>query len=109
MRFHDRLKRFARKQNGIICNDPEGLHATLQIAKRLFTEALANGPALTVVQAVDRAIPMASPKCPVKVRHYALRVLIRNTTLGKSPLAVLADAVVAQGKVNRFQQRGPQA
>lgn len=109
MNFHDRLKRYARKQNGIICGDPEGVLAVLQTTRRVFNEALRDGPALTVVQAMDQAIPMAAPKDPFKARHYALRVLIRNTTLEKSPLQVIADAITAQGRVNRFMKKGPQA
>lgn len=110
MSFHTRLKRFARKHNGVITGDPDGVLAVLQVAKRLFGEALKTGPAITVVQAVDKAIPMAAPKDPVRARHYALRVLIRNTpTMGKSPLAVLADSIRGQGLTNKFQAKGPQA
>jgi hypothetical protein len=109
MNFHYRLKRYARKQKGIICGDPEGLLAVLQITKRVFGEALREGPALTVVQAMDRAILMAAPKDPVRARRYALSVLIRNTTLEKSPLQVLSDAITAQGRVNRFMKKGPSA
>lgn len=109
MSSHDRLKRNARKNNGIITGDPDGLLATLQVAKRLFMQALQTGPTISVVQAVDQAIPMASAKDPVRVRHYALRVLMRNTQAGKSPLSVLSDSILGQGKTNKLQAKGPQA
>lgn len=109
MSFHERLKRFARKNNGTITGDPGGVLAVLQGTKRIFTQALQTGPALTVVEAMDRAIPQAAPKDPVKARHYALRVLMRNTEVGKSPLAVLSDAVRGQGLTNKLQAKGPQA
>jgi hypothetical protein len=108
MSFHDRLLRYARKHKGVITNDPDAVLGTLQIAKRLFMESLTKPPALTVIQAVDRAIPLAAPKDPVRVRRYVIRVLLKHTHVKASPLTVLTDAIAAQGKVNSRQAKGPQ-
>lgn len=109
MSFHTRLRRFARKQKAIVCGDPDGVLAVLQITKRLVGESLHKGAPLSVVQAMDHAIPMASPKDPVRARHYTLRILMRHTEMNKSALSVLADAIAAQGKTNQLQAKGPRA
>ncbi|QUU29252.1 hypothetical protein SSEA_SKINNY_53 [Mycobacterium phage Skinny] len=96
----NKLKRFARKHNAVLTDDPDGLLSTLQITKRLVTEANKDGQPLSVASALDQALDMSAPKDPVRTWWSALRVIVRNNEPGKSNLAVLADAISNQGTVN---------
>ncbi|QNJ56864.1 hypothetical protein SEA_REINDEER_54 [Mycobacterium phage Reindeer] len=102
----NKLKRFARKHNAVLTDDPDGLLSALQITKRLVTEANKDGAPLSVASALDQALIMAAPKDTVRTWWSALRVIIRHNEPGKSNLAVLADAISDQGKVNaRIKKR----
>jgi hypothetical protein len=94
------LKRAARKSNAVLTDDPEGLLATLQITKRLITEGRAQGENYSIYTAMNTAVGMAAPKDEARTWWKAMRVIIRNTESGKSSLAILADAIQGQGRVN---------
>ncbi|AEK09971.1 hypothetical protein FDH96_gp059 [Mycobacterium phage Rey] len=102
----NKLKRYARKQNGVLTDDPDALLSALQITKRLVSEANAQGAPLSVAAALDTALGMAAPKDPARTWWSAIRLIVRHNETGKSNLAVLADAIQAQGKVNtKIKQR----
>ena len=107
MNFHDRLRREARKTGAVITDDPGGVLAALQITKRLVTEARAKKRSTSILPALDQAIPLASVKDPVRAWWASTRILLRHTTAGKSNLAILTDAIEAQGKLNILQAKGP--
>lgn len=108
MRFNARLRRLTRQNKTVVASDPEGLMATLQVTKRLLSESV-DGEHLTIMEAVDKAIPMAAAKDSVRTWWAAMRVIFRHTEADKSSLAILSDAIAAQGKTNRFANYGPQA
>lgn len=107
MSFSARLRRVARREKGVVTSDPEGVLATLQVAKRLIGESVGSGTNLTVMEAFDKAIPMASVKDPVRVWWSCVKVFIRHAEPDKSTLATLADAIAAQGKTNTYASKGP--
>jgi hypothetical protein len=106
--FHKKLRRIARKNNAVITSDPDGLMATLQVVKRLISEST-NGVHLTIMEALDKAVPMAAPKDPVRAWWAALKVIFRNTTADKSTLQILSDAIAGQGRTNIYAAKGPKA
>lgn len=108
MRFHQKLRRVARKNRAVITADPEGLMAALQVTQRLVREAIANEQKLSIIDALTQAIPMSAAKCPARTWWQATSVLLRNTAEGKSSLAILSDAIAAQGKTNIYASKGPQ-
>lgn len=82
--------------------------ATLQVTKRLVSEAIQAEEPLSIIDALDHAIPMAAAKCAHRTWWQAVRVVLKHTGEGKSSLAILADSIAAQGKLNLFAKRGPQ-
>ncbi|QSM01102.1 hypothetical protein SEA_NANOSMITE_57 [Mycobacterium phage Nanosmite] len=102
----NKLKRYARKHKAVLTDDPDALLSTLQITKRLVSEAHQQGQPLSVAAALDTALEMSAPKDPARTWWSALRVIVRHNEPGKSNLAVLADAISDQGKVNhKIKQR----
>ena len=69
-------------------------------------DAVIGDGSLTVMEALDTALPMAAPKDPVRTWWSATRVLLRHTEADKSSLAILSDAITAQGKTNMLQAKG---
>lgn len=94
------LKRFARKNNAVLTDDPDGLLSALQVTKRLITEGEKQGERYSVMTALNTAVPMAAPKDEARTWWSAMRVILRHTSIEKSTLAILADAIQAQGRVN---------
>lgn len=96
-----KLRTLARKNHAVLTDDPDGLIATLQITKRLLDESMKAGTPTTIMIAVEHALEMSAPKDPHRTWWSTLRVILRNTTVEKSSLAILTDAIAGQGKTNR--------
>jgi hypothetical protein len=94
------LRRIARKNKSVLTDDPDALLSVLQITKRLVLEAKQSDGSLSIMDALAKALPMSSPKDQARTWWSALRVLHRNASQEKSSLAILADAIAAQGKTN---------
>ncbi|MBB5167169.1 hypothetical protein [Mycobacterium sp. AZCC_0083] len=97
----NKLRRIARRNHAVLTDDPDGLISTLQITKRLLQESINAGEPVTIITALEYALEMSAPKDPHRTWWSALRVILRNTTVEKSTLAILADAIEGQGKTNR--------
>lgn len=107
MRFHDKLRRVARRNKAVISADPDGLMAALQVTKRLVTEAHRDDRSLSIIEALGQAVGMAAPVDDGRTFWAAVRVIVRHTSVEKSSLEILSDAIEAQGRTNLFQQKGP--
>lgn len=94
------LKTYARKNKAVLTDDPDGLLSTLQVAKRLVNESIKDGEPVTVVAAVHKALQMSAPKDEARAWWKTVRVLLKHTEQGKSSLAILTDAIAAQGRMN---------
>ena len=109
MRFHDKLRKVARRNNAVISADPDALLSVLQVTKRLVLEGHQSGNQISIIDALHRAVPMSAPVDPVRTFWSALRVIVRHTTVDKSSMEILADAIAAQGSTNIYASKGPRA
>ncbi|WP_141564277.1 hypothetical protein [Mycolicibacterium palauense] len=103
------LRRVAKRHNGVITSDPDGLLAALNIAKRLMVEEK-----LSFLQALDKALPRAGAVDEERTWWSAYKAVARHIPNGsdassESVLAILADTIRDQGTINRAQQKGIRA
>lgn len=109
MRFHDKLRKVARRNNSVISADPEALLSALQVSKRLVLEGHQSGTQISIIDALRKAVPMSAPVDSARTFWSALRVVVRHTSVDKSSMEILADAIQAQGTTNLFAAKGPSA
>lgn len=109
MRFHDKLKRKARRNGAVVSSDPEALMSALQVTKRLVLEGHQSDNQISIIDALHKAIPMSAPVDAVRTFWSALRVIVRHTSVEKSSMEILADAIQGQGTTNLFAAKGPVA
>lgn len=106
-RFSARIKRLSRKLGAKPTQDPDGVIATLEIARRLINEDPDITPWDALRQAADR---YASPKDPVKAFWAAWRVYVNavaNVVDGSDPSEALKLAADRQGQMNQLVKKGP--
>lgn len=109
MSFHTKLKRVARRNNAVISADPEALMSALQVTKRLVIEGHQSDQQISIVDALGKAVHMAAARDTVRTWWSAVRVIVRHTSVDKSSLEILADAIKAQGRTNIYAAKGPHA
>ena len=107
MRFHDKLRRAARRNKAVASADPDGLLSALQVTKRLVLEGHRSDNNVSIIDALSRAVGMAAPVDDGRTFWAAVRVIVRHTSPEKSSLEILSDAIEAQGKTNLLAQKGP--
>jgi formate dehydrogenase assembly factor FdhD len=109
MRFHAKLRRVARRNNAVISADPEALMSALQVTKRLVTEGHQSGNQVSIIDALTKAVHMAAAVDTVRTWWSGVRVIVRHTSVDKSSLEILADAIQYQGMTNLYAAKGPSA